>query len=257
MEEKIILLRKVQRERVKGSCNNKKLIGLTIGVFIVCALALNFVDVSPEITGHVTAADSLKNIFSGGEGFLSKWVKGELDITVLKYVSLILLTCLIFSILSAASWPEKILFRWVIAIFISFIGVGFVLPSELYAIFTTYGSLALTLLTILPLVIMFFFSTQVLQGKLTVGRIMLQLLGWYFYLAFLIYLMISSLWKEGTDINSIFILLILCSGIAVSLIIVFNKTFRHWVRTLGREISEEVTDDVVAARSFMNRIQQA
>lgn len=216
-----------------------KLIAITIVAFFVFAFVLAFVNTPAPVTGEI-----VEGIGDGSGDFLQKWMDGSLDPTVMKYVFFIILTLLIWSILSSASWPDNAAVRWLIAIPVAFIGIAFLTPGQLYAALTTYGALALTLIVALPLVIMFFFSSQLLgAGRLTVGKVMFQLLLWYFYLAFLIYLLISAIGREGMVFSGT-VIIIIAGGVVASLVIVFNRKFRKWVKRIGREITREVTEDI-------------
>lgn len=227
----------------KDSKNKNFLVIAVIAIFLVFAVALAFVNTPAPVTGEV-----VKGFESGSFGnFLQKWMAGSLDPTVMKYMFFILLTILIFSILSSASWPEHPAIRWLIALPVAFVSIAFLTPEQLYSALTTYGALALTLIVVLPLVIMFFFSTQLLgEGRLTVGKIMMELILWYFYLAFLIYLLISAFFRKGM-VFDFGVIIIIAGGVIASLVILFNKGFRKWVRKIGREITREVTADVQTA----------
>jgi len=222
----------------KGS---NQLVAIAIVAFFVFAFLLGFVSVDSGtiITGEIVEG---AGSFEAG-AFFQKWVDGSLDPTVMKYMFFIILTLLIWSILSSASWPENRAVRWLIAIPISFVAIAFLTPAELYAALTTYGALALTLITVLPLAIMFLFSSQLLQGRLSVGKVMMQLILWYFYLAFLIYLLISAIFRKGMSFSGP-VLIIILGGMIASFVIFFNRKYRRWVRRIGREIHREVTEDI-------------
>lgn len=225
--------------------NDKRLLAVTIIVFFIFAFLVGFVNVGDvSVTGEVI--EGAGEVSGVGE-FFQKWMDGSLDPVVMKYLFFALLIMFIFSILSSASWPDHAALRWLIAIPVAFISVAFLTPAQLYAALTTYGALALTLITVLPLAIMFFFSSQLLgKGKITVGKIMLQLILWYFYLAFLIYMLLSAIFRKGMPFSGP-ILIIIAGGMISFLVILFNKRYRKWVRKLGREITTEVTKDIGAA----------
>jgi len=225
--------------------NDKRLLAVTIIAFFVFAFLLGFVNVGDvSVTGEVI--EGVEGVSGVGE-FFQKWMQGTLDKTVMKYMFFAILTMLIFSILSSASWPRYAAIRWLIAIPVAFVSIAFLTPAQLYTALTTYGALALTLITILPLVIMFFFSSQLLgEGRITVGKIMMQLILWYFYLAFLIYMLLGAIFRKGMPFSGP-VLIIIAGAIISFLVILFNRRFRHWIRNIGREITQEVTEDIHTA----------
>lgn len=253
---------RVKKNLKNSNSYNKKLLALTIGVFVVLSFALMFVSVgnggvsfSPlgdawdVLTGDKVATDSS----SWGE-FWDGWEKGEMDLGILKYGFFIFVSILIFSGLHTANWPENDAFKWLIALPIGFVSVGVLSIPQIASVLTTYGALSLTLLVAGPLAAMFFFSSQFLQGRLTVGKVIIQLILWYFYLGFLLYLSWNTLSTTGTD-KGIIVIILLGAVFLTSLIIFKNKWFREWVRNMGRWINEDATKDIVAGAQ--NAQQQA
>lgn len=236
-----------------NSKNQKFFIVAVIVAFLVFAVALAFVNTPAPLTGEV-----VKGIGSGSFGdFLQKWMDGSLDPTIIKYMFFILVTILIYSILSSAKWPKDAPIRWLIAIPVAFVGIAFLTPAQLYAALTTYGALVLTIIVVFPLVIMFFFSSMLLgEGKLTIGKIMMQLILWYLYLAFLIYLLISAFFRKGM-VFDLGVIVIILGAVVASLIILFNKKFRHWVRDIGREITQEITEDIDTAAAAGRKLTES
>lgn len=233
-----------KKKNIKFS-NDRKLLAVTIITFFVFAFLVGFVNVGGEATITGEVIEGVGGVSGVGE-FFQKWMEGSLDPIVVKYMFFIILTMFIFSILSSAKWPDHAALRWLMAIPVAFVSIAFLTPAQLYAALTTYGALALTLITVLPLAIMFFFSSQLLQGKLTVGKVMFQLILWYFYLAFLLYMLASAIFREGMPFSGP-VLIIIAGGMISSCVIFFNPRYRKWVRKIGREITEEVTKDIGAA----------
>ncbi len=239
-----------------NSKNQKFLAVAVIAVFLIFAIALAFVNVSvneSSVTGAVVTG------LGGGNfgNFLQKWMDGSMDPTIIKYMFFIILTVLIYSIFSSASWPTKAGARWLIAIPVAFVAIAFLTPAQLYAALTTYGALALTLIVVLPFAIIVLFSSQILQGKLSVPKILFQLIIWYFYLAFLIYLLISAFFRKGM-VFDLGVIIIIGVGVLGSLsIIIFNKGFRHWIRNIGREITQEITEDIGTAAAAGRKLTES
>lgn len=232
--------------KCKPFFNDKRLVAIAIALFFVFAIVLSFVNVPQvSITGQSVEGLGFGNVSVSIGTFLTNFLNPEqADATLLKYVFFILLTIFIFSLLSMADFPQNSLLRWVFALPIAFISIAYIAPAELFAAIIPYSALGMTFIVIIPLFLIVLFTSQMLKGKLTHGKILIQLMVWYFYLAFLCYFLVRAI----TDTNNVYsggVLAIIIGGIILGLIVIIkNKKFRKWIRDLVRESRRETVKDI-------------
>lgn len=223
----------VRKKKIsKKKFDDKRLLAIVIATFIVFAFALNFVHVGEMgVTGYAT------------EGFISNmfadWSTGNMDVNIAKYLLWIMVTLLIFSVLNYAKFPGNTGLQWLLAIPIGFLSVAYITPAEIFTTLTAYSALGLTLAVIMPFVILLFFSSMLLSNekisKMSVGKIMFEVMLWLFFVGFLIYKLIAG-YGEGIKMSSgMMIVMFIVMGLS-GMILVFNKNFRKWVRGLGLEL---------------------
>jgi len=181
----------------------------------------------------------------------------------MKYAFFFMITLFLVGVFGSASWPKNGFIRVMISIFVSYIGVGYILPEEFLATAPFYSALVMAIVAGLPFAVLLLVSSQILQtrdekgkivrGKLTVGKIMVQFLLWVFYLAFLLWFTIRSFVQVGTGTSNwtattvIFYIYMLILLIGTAWIVLRNGKFRTWIIKTGREINREVSRDVAEA----------
>ncbi len=247
--KKVSKNKKISKTKVskKKTLTNKQWLTISIAAFLVFAIALAFVNVpqNASVTGEYVGNISTEGINSRVGNFLTDFIDFDTgDTIVIKYAFFVLLTIFIVSILSMADFPNKPFLRFLLALPVSYISIILIKPEEILSATILYSSLGMTFIVMIPLVIMALFTSQVLQGKLTAGKIILQLMVWYFYLAFLIYFLIRA-FTDTKNLYSGGVLAVIIIGIIISLIIIiFNKKIRLWIRNKGREAREETLKDL-------------
>jgi len=210
-----------------------------IAVFILALIALNFVSVGGGMTGAVTGANKTSTI----ENLFTKWEGGQIDANIAKYTLFGMIALLIFSILNAAKFPKHALVQGIIAALIAFLATAYITPEEVMSILTTYTALGITLSTIVPFMIMLFFSSMILSYErsgsrsITVGKIMLNVFLWFLFLVVLGYKLFAGFatGKISVGFNITFIATFGIFLITLG-IFVFNKKFREGIMKLGLEI---------------------
>ena len=208
--------------------------------------------------GKAEGSSILSNIFGSGSDikigtFLTDFISPEkLDTTLIKYAFFILLIFLIISVLSIAEFPKNPIIRFLLALPVSYLSIVLIKPEEILSASILYSALGMTFIVALPLVIMILFTSQILQGKLGVGKILIQLIAWYFYLAFLVYFLIRALTHKtlaGETGYSGGVIAIIVIGIGLSIFIIWkNKKFRGWIREKAREVRGEAIKDIGHAK---------
>ncbi|MFH1607801.1 MAG: hypothetical protein ABIA78_01580 [archaeon] len=273
----------------KSRFSDKQLLAITLGLFVVAFIAVNFVGVDNVITGNsVQCADSdvvdavadcgsggvlKRTLSSGGSssslgGFFGKLTsvlmgKANFGEAYIRWTFFGILSIFLFSIFSAAGWPKNPILKWLFSIPVAFLSISLINQTDLMASITSYGALALTMLAMVPLVVMFFFSAMLLQGKTNVLKIIFQLIGWYYYVAFNFYILVSfvtgemvgkgfhpltgSWWGELISVGGAPVMFISISGLVAIFIIIGNKKFREWVRDIGRELIREIQLDTATS----------
>tara|TARA_Y100000034_G_C6710463_1_gene313803 strand:- start:182 stop:679 length:498 start_codon:yes stop_codon:yes gene_type:complete len=158
---------------------------------------------------------------------------------------------------------------WLFALPLAFLSTALVSQTDVMASIQAYGAIGLTFITIIPLAIMFLFSSQLLQNKPTTGKIIFQLILWWYYLAFTFYVLIKYLlgneavgafepftsvfWTNLIAVGGFPVIMITLSGLVALLVIISNEKFRSWVARLGRSLIKEVAEDTSAAAEAIRR----
>lgn len=228
-------------ERVKKKdSHEKQILAISIIAFFVFAFALNFVNVSQssaQSPNIITGYSILGNLFTN-------WSGGNLDVSIAKYLFWIILTLFIFSVLNFAKFPTYGVLQFLIAIAVSFLSTAYLTPAEIFTILTTYSALGLTLSVIVPFLIIIFFSAMLLSNEklsqMTIAKVMMEVMIWLFFVGFLIYKLITG--YAGHELSGGMRIVIFGVLVISGLILMFNKSFRKWVRDLGIEIMKAKGD---------------
>ena len=156
-----------------------------------------------------------------------------------------------------AKVPESNVVQWLISIPVAFLAVAYITPSELFTLLTSFSALGLTLSTIIPFIILLFFSAMMLSNEhvksMTVAKVMFEVTIWWFFSGYLLFRLVDLFWGEnatavagGTTVEaSPTVAWIMGILFFVSIfILMFNKRFRGWIRNLGNELREAKADVV-------------
>ena len=269
MKKRLGKRRSIQKDNI-----SKRQLVTIIGSFLVLGFVLSFISVPQDVsvTGEVShdtsdpdpglstsSGDTLgERLSSGSSGFLSgiftslnKILLGgstNIDEGFVRWTFFIIFSIFFYSIFSMLNMPEnKPFVHWLISIPLAFLVIAMINRTDFLTSIQGYGAIGLTIITMLPLGILILFSSQLLQ-KMTVGKIIFQLLLWWYFFAFSLYLIVSYLFT--TDINEMYwpVGIIMISPVLVSGgFIMFNKKFRTWVGDLGRGIRAELAKDTAEA----------
>jgi len=231
----------------------KKLFAVSMIFFAFFVLALSVISIAEiSITGY---AATNQTIFQKATGLLEG---GIIHPVFLRWTLFITLAFLIHGIFSAANFPFKGgLLNFILSMLIAFIATAMVKGTDLTALIQNYGAIGYVLIAVLPLAAMFLFTSQLLQGGRTItpGRVIFQFIIWFYYAMFSFYLFISyfldKVVNNNLELKNIFTgdfwvtlfakdgfatTLITFSAIIPIIVLVWNATFRNWVRTIGREL---------------------
>ncbi len=204
------------------------------------------------------------------DSFFTQWSQGDLDTNVAKWFVFMLLVLLFYIILRVTGFPwfggesgkrqsgkGANWLRWPIAIIIAFLATAYVAPGELFAVLTSYTALFFTFGLLIPFGIILLGTAGLLEAP-TVPKILLQLLVWILYLAFLLYKLMFG-YYNGIEIDQgIQIMMFILLGL-VFLIIAFNKIYRTFIEKLVINVKimaarNEMTDSAInAARSNLEK----
>ena len=263
------------KKKINLGIESKKHVFALVGLFLFLGFALSFMAVPQDvsITGKQTdefdefderggstvkssvdPINDIKNFFGSIFGSLSNVLLGgsnTFDATFLKWSFFLILSILFFSIFSVIQWPGTRFVMWILAIPLAFITVTLINSADIITSIQGYGALGLAFVSVLPIAIMILFSSQLLQPPVTSGKILFQLILWWYFLAYTFYFFISyAIANYGKETLSWPVLLITLSPVVIVAFFTFsNKWFRTWVRQLGRELITEVGSDVAAARA--------
>ena len=256
-------MKKKRGQKNSSDFKSKNHVFALVGLFLVLGFALSFialpqgVSITGEQVTDVEASNPItdvKDFFGGIFNLLSGELIGEDqengEIAFLKWTFFIVLSILFFSIFSSIQWPGNRFLMWVIAMPLAFLSIRLIAGADLITSIQGYGALGLTFISILPIAVMFLFTAMLLQGTVTPGKILFQLVLWWYFLAYTFYVLISyAIGNYAENTFSWGVFLITLSPVVIAFcFIVFNKWFRTWVRQLGRELTIEVGHDVAAAR---------
>ena len=223
----------------KNFFDKKKLFVVGVAFFLVFAFLLMVVSSVPQnvtYTGQSVISD-----------FFTSWQGGNLDVNIAKYLFWIIILLLIFSTLKFANFPSiggkgSGFLQFVLALVVSFLATAFITPEEVFVMLVSYSALGLTLGSILPFVVIMFFSAMLVSNEkirgMSIGKMMLEVVIWVMWVGFLVYRFIK-LWVEQGTISVLFkgggIVMLIVFFLSL-LILIFNKQFRRWIENLGVEL---------------------
>lgn len=217
---------------------------------IIIALVFILFAVFSKITGNVVTGNASANSTTITDffSFASKWNVTNLDLNIAKAIFLLLVTGVVWAALSFSDFPPQKILQGLIAVAIGFLAVIYITPAEVLTILQSYTALGITLAFILPFIILVFISAQLLaidtKGTASVGKILVEIFLWAFYIVVLFYKMIMYIVNKGglqagTETGLDFTLLILLTVFIISaLILIFNNKFRKFVNRLERDLQK-------------------
>ncbi len=243
---------KKKTSKKKVLVDDKKLLAVCVGLFLVFAIALAFVNVpqNASVTGQVVEGISGEGDVAAKIGtFFTNVINPETtDPVILKWVIFFTFTLLLWAAISMFIEPGKKGkgFLKLASLPVAFAMVYLLKPEEIFAALIGYSALGMTLIVVGPFLAIVFFSAKLLQGRLTAAKIIAQLMVWYFYLASLIYFLIRAFFTEET--YSFGVIAIIAVGIILGIaIIVGNKKWRSFIAKLAREGVAKGIEDVQEA----------
>jgi len=224
---------KSSSKKKKFSLNTKILLGVAIVVLIIAALFLFVKLTGNVITGNATSF--IKDFFTA--------TKDNLDSAISKYVFFVIVLGIVWGALSFAHFPTSALLQGLIAIGVSFLGVAYLTPEEVFTILQSYTSLGITLTFIVPFMIMLFVSSMLVSNEklkdMSVAKLLVDKVLWIFYLVVLGYKMISGylngdiLIDKGLNLS---IILMIGVMLIVLGIVVFYRRYLKGIWSLGNLI---------------------
>jgi|SRR3989344_4022755 len=202
---------------------------LIIGLFFLSVLI-----------GLVSAQTPPGTIFDPVRDMFASWLKGDLSVNVAKYLLVILLTAIIYSILDLTPFLRgegKSSLRWLVAFIVGFLGTAYLNASDIYAILASYNALGFVLSAAVPFIILLFLSIQTHKDGGPMGRIFSRVI-WVGFIVFLVYKLISGyqvgLIKGGMVIGYLIVL-----GFSLAWAIFLEKEFVKLLFKEERKTMEE------------------
>ncbi|NCO11395.1 hypothetical protein CO038_01765 [Candidatus Pacearchaeota archaeon CG_4_9_14_0_2_um_filter_39_13] len=160
------------------------------------------------------------------------------DIGVTKWLFIILLSLLIWSVLEGSGIIKQNAVRWVISIIVAFLGVSYFTVDEVIATLQTYQALGLTLLFLFPLLILMTFTWRIVAHFQSPGAVVFQWFMWIVYGIFLVYRFLVDYPLLSVTTRWIFGIV----GI-LTLIMIFGN---RWIRgMLGAELVRSEIDNAL------------
>ena len=147
-----------------------------IGLFVISIFAASF----------ASAQEPIKDFFIKLFG-TARTGSGTLELAGIKFLVFLLLTFVIYSIVSIIPvLGEKETLAWPIALIVAFLSTFYIAPGEIFGILQTYTALGLTLTAIIPFMIILAFAWKIAE-KPTPANLLIQKLTLVFFAAFLVY----------------------------------------------------------------------
>ena len=128
--------------------------------------------------------DPVKDMFTD-------WTTGNLSENVAKYVFVILLGIVIFSILEFTPFFNKLhtSLKVIATILIAFLGTAYLTPKEVYLLVAGYGAMGMIFGILIPIIILIAFSAELRKMEGYKG----ELFGSFLWVLFIVFL----IWKVG------------------------------------------------------------
>ena len=145
----------------------------------------------------LVSAITAQNVWDPVKEMFTSWEAGDLSINVAKYIFLILITLVIFSILSVVPVlkDRNAGLRTFIAILVGFLATAYLSASEIHAILLSYGALGFALGAILPALILLFFSIEIDKQGGSGGKILSKVL-WIGFIVWLIWKLAGAWYRD-------------------------------------------------------------
>ena len=237
-----------KKSKKKSLFNNTPFL-LGVFVFLLFAFLLGFVNVGHSVnnvgvTGHA--------IFdSSGSSFISdmftNWQEEGLDRNVAKYFLFFILTLLIFSVLRMTNFPPGGGIQFVLSVVVSFLAIAYITPEEVLVIISTYTSMGVVLTTIVPFLILCFFTTAlvapiaIVRGAtvtraVSLPQVLLSLLMWICFCGYSAYRLILGLIDGSFSWPAVpVIIMTITTGVAM-LFLFFHSRFMNWIAGIAGSI---------------------
>lgn len=199
---------------------------------------------------------------------IERWEQGTLDETIAKYLFLVLITLVIFSALNHVNVIKQKGIQVVLSIVIGFLSVTYLAPKTIWAMTSSYSALGLVLGTLLPFIVLLFFTfTATAEGSANARatQIVLQYVLWIAFVFYMIYTTAIMFGQSGlpfiTDIfhlqevraNWILFINLLITVIG-ALIVILNSTIRRILGNTLEQAEEEAARQRARRRALGGRM---
>ena len=164
-----------------------------LGLFVLSLLIVGMFVGFSGVASAQNGGTAKEAIFGPVFDMFSGWQKGELDVSIAKYAFWILLTLIIFSIVSLIPFLEKQSYqlRTVVSFIIAFLATAYLTPSDIYTMLVSYGALGIVLGAGLPFIILLYSSIEL--NKSGAGGKILSKLLWVAFILFLVWKLIYGM----------------------------------------------------------------
>jgi hypothetical protein len=194
------------------------------------------------VVAAATPFDPVRDMFAN-------WEQGQLSLNLAKYLFLILLTLLLYSLFDTFGLVKGGV-NFLVSFIVAFLGTAYFAPSEVWGLLTSYNALAATILLVFPLLILFFFTIRI--AAMGPSGIVIQYGMWIIYTLFLVYRYIwgvtnglfadtSTAWVYGAAIL-----------IAVAMTL-FNRVIVHKINKEWLNAEVESAQNTANSAAAMNR----
>jgi len=232
-------------KKCKMSLKQKEFMALTIFAFFIFAFLLAVTNNSQQnnssITGHpIDIGEYTIETEKIGTFFSDIIDPAKANETVMKWILFFSLSVGLIGLLSIPknekTGRSKIpTILKLIAFPIAYGATYLITKTEIFGVLLQLKAITMAILVGGPLIAMILLSIYFLSNSISPLKVGATLVGWYFYLGFMIYyfLFIAFLSPSTYDIGTTLISL---GGMIVAiLVIVFNKKLRKWIKKLGIE----------------------
>ena len=169
----------MQKKRYLDISFNKILL-----IFSILIIAINLINSAYTVsvpTSNYAPTKSFDFSIKFIEDFINSWQSGQgIDLVVVKWLFLILIAALIFSILTNLSFPENSFIRIITSIIISFLATFLITPDELFGILISYSALGITISLFFVIAILLFLTIVTAKVANPIGIFFTRIL-WLIY----------------------------------------------------------------------------
>lgn len=230
---------------MKRELNKRKIFFISLLSIFLITFAVQII--AAAMTPQEIVIDPIKAMFTN-------WTSGQLSINLAKYLFLILMTLLVWSVLDMLGFIQSQAVKWAASLVIAFLSVSYLTPTDVWLLLTNYEALGLTLLFVLPLIILFLFTFRIVVVGGAWG-VVIQWGMWLMYFLFLIYEYVNGYTtgriKTNEPTSWLFIVVLVIVGVMVFL----NRSITYMMSKSFIKAEVSTARNVVKKAAKMTKIR--